>query len=168
MKPAHTGRLLLASCGVVFAVCSCTAQAATLNGPAPGAPAPGHQVHSIPSSQQQHFAPGPYIAAAKAEQRALAAAAPMGRGARVVRAQLMSVTAASKATGQRVASYFVGPDRMIWLVWMKGPWKILNCITASGCAAKPDQLYYVTIDAKTGTSDGLAWRKSYPKAPAGH
>ena len=155
----------LVCAGLLAIVGAASAEAVNAHGAIPGASAPSHGVHAISSSQQTHYMPGPYIAARPAQRAALSVAGEMGAGARVVSASIVSVAAASKATGQRVASYFSGSTRDVWLVWVRGPWKILNCIQPSSCLTKPDQLYYIVIDAKTGMSYGMGWRQTYPHAP---
>lgn len=89
----------------------------------------------------------------------------MGAGARVVSTSLMSVQAATKATGREVASYFTGPTREVWLVWVKGPFRILNCIQNGKCPTRQNQLYFIAIDAKTGVNYDIGWARSYPGAP---
>ncbi len=103
------------------------------------------------------------ISAAVADRTALAIASAMGPGARVLQAQLMSVTAASKATGDRVASYETSPSRQVWLVWMRGRFRMISCITSTACPLKSNQIYYVAIDARTDSDYGVGWRPSYQR-----
>jgi hypothetical protein len=110
---------------------------------------------------QTHYLPGPYISAAVAERTALAVASDMGPGARILQARLMSVAAASKAAGQRVASYYTGDSREVWLVWIRGPWRLFSCITATACPVKLNQVYYDAIDARTGFDYGSGWERGY-------
>ncbi len=129
--------------------------------PQPGAQAPTPRVHSVPPSMQSHYVPGPYIPAVAAEHTALAVASAMGPGARVLQARLMSVAAASKATGDRVASYYTGDSREVWLVWLRGPFRLFSCITATACPLKLNQVFYAAIDARTGFDYGVGWSRSY-------
>lgn len=115
---------------------------------------------------QARTVPGGFISRATAQTRALAAAAPMGTGARVLTARLLTVKAASAAAGQRVASDLTSATRMVWLVWMRGPWRVLNCINVGMCPAKPHQVYYVSLDATTGISYGMGWSRSYQTGAA--
>jgi hypothetical protein len=153
---------LLVSAGVaVMAVAGTVSAVAVAAGaPQPGGRAPTPRVHSVPPSMQAHYVPGPYISAAVAERTALAVASAMGPGARVLQARLMSVAAASKATGDRVASYYTGDSREVWLVWLRGPFRMISCITATACPVKLNQVFYAAIDARTGFA-GVGWRPAY-------
>jgi|HubBroStandDraft_6_1064221.scaffolds.fasta_scaffold281694_3 hypothetical protein len=33
----------------------------------------------------------------------------------------------------RLAGYYSGNSGEVWLVWIRGPWRIVNCITATAC-----------------------------------
>ena len=145
-------RWLLVPGGVVVIAIAGTASAVAIGAgaPRPGAPALAPRAHSAPPSVQAHHVPGPYITAATAERTALESGSRMGPGARVLQARLMSVAAAGRATGVRVAGSYAGDSGEVWLVWIRGPWRILNCITASACPVRLSQIYYVAIDARTG------------------
>jgi hypothetical protein len=108
-----------------------------------------------------HLVPAHFISAPVAERTALAVASAMGTGARVLQARLMNVAAANKATGDRVASYGAGDAREVWLVWLRGPFRMISCITATACPVKGNQVFYATVDAKTGFDYGLGWSPSY-------
>lgn len=151
---------LLVSAGVAVSAAAGTIGAVAV---AAGVPQPAERApaHGVPASAQARLVPGPYISAAVAERTALAVASEMGPGARVLRARLMSVGAASKATGDRVASYYAGDSRDVWLVWLRGPFRMINCITDTACPVKLDQVYYAAIDARTGFDYGVGWHRAY-------
>ena len=156
-------RWLLVSGGVVVIAIAGTASAVAIaaSAPRPGAPALTPRVHSVPASMQAHHVPGPYIAAAVAVRTAVEFGSEMGPGARVLQARLMSVAAASRATGDRVAGDYAGDSGEVWLVWIRGPWRILNCITATACPVRLSQIYYAAIDARTGVEYGAGWKQAY-------
>lgn len=153
--------------GVVAMAAACTASAAALgaHAPRPGARAPEPHVLDVPALRQQRSVYGPYISAAVAERAALASAAEMGPGADVLEARLMTVAAASKAAGIQVAGNETSDSREVWLVWMRGSYRILNCITATACPTKFNQIFLEAIDAKTGFVVGEAWMKTYQHPP---
>jgi hypothetical protein len=155
-------RLLVSGGAVVIAIAgTASAVAIPARAPRPGAPALAPRVHSVPASKQAHHVPGPYIAAAVAERTALEFGSKMGPGARVLQAGLMSAAAASRATGDRVAGYYTGDSREVWLVWIRGPWRILDCLTATACPLKLNQIYYAAVDATTGIEYGAGWKRAY-------
>lgn len=159
--------VLAVGCGVlVIAAGVSSAQAIGAHGSAPAGHAPGHQERRIPTTEQSHHVAGPYISSAAAERIALAVGREMGPGAQVVSASLLSVAEASEETGDQIALSFTGATREVWLVWMRGPVRILNCIQAGACPTRPDQLYYVPINAKTGVNAGMGWSRSYPHGPS--
>lgn len=128
-------------------------------------PAPTPAVHSMPSSEQSHYVAGPYISSVQAESLALQIAQRFGTGhATVLTAKLESVAAASADAGQRVASLYTGNDRMVWLVWLEGPYQPL-CQVASQCAPIPNTEYFVAVDAKSGQVYGVGYTVNAPGAP---
>jgi hypothetical protein len=148
---------LLASASVAV-----IAVAGTVGAVAGAAGRPAARLHSVPPSiALAHYKPARFISAAVAERTALAVASAMGPGARVLQARLTSVSAASKATGHRVASYDTGDSREVWLVWLRGPFRMVSCITATACPLERNQVFYAAIDAKTGFDYGLGWSPSY-------
>jgi hypothetical protein len=164
-QPSLARKWLLVSGGVVTIAVAGTASAVAIAAcaPRPGGSAPPPRVHSAPASTHAHYVPGSLITASVAERTALEFASTMGPGARVLQAQLMNVAAASKATGDRVAGYYTTDSREVWLVWIRGPWRILNCITATACPLKLNQIYYTAIDARTGVEYGAGWERAYQR-----
>jgi hypothetical protein len=156
---------LLGPVGVAVIAVAGTVSAVAVAASAPrlGARAPTPRLHSVPPSVQTHYVPRPYISATLAERTALAVASEMGPGARVLQARLMSVAAASKATGDRVASYYTGDSRKVWLVWLRGPFRVVSCITATACPVKLNQVFYAAIDARTGFDYGVGWNRAYER-----
>lgn len=110
--------------------------------------------HGSPRPVRLRFprrADGRYFDRAEAESLASQRAHDIGPGpVTIISAKLETVRAASQSVGNRVAPLTVGPGRMIWLVWVIGPWQP-GCITTS-CALVPHQLYFMALDASTGQS----------------
>jgi hypothetical protein len=77
----------------------------------------------------------------------------MGSGpTSIVSATLETIADGAKAAGQTPtewASTFVSPNRMVWVVWLRGPYRLFSC-PQSPCPAWSNRLYYDVIDATTG------------------
>lgn len=130
-------------------------------------PAPTPAVHSMPSSEQSHYVAGPFISSAQAESIALQIAQGFGTGDTTVLAEkLESVAAASTDAGMRVASLYTGNDRMVWLVWLDGPYQAM-CSVSGACAPVPNTEYFVAVDAKSGQVYGVGYNANAPGAPKG-
>lgn len=92
--------------------------------------------------------PGPYLSEASAESAAQALAAEMGSGStRIVSATLETFGDASQVSGS--VGDTVSPERMVWMVWLQGPYRLFSC-PQSPCPAWSNRLYYDVIDATTG------------------
>lgn len=131
-------------------------------------PAPTPIVQTVPSSEQTHYVPGPYLTEAQATAIAVQVAERLGPGpVTILSAQLESVAAASQATGIRVASFYTGSDRMVWLVWLIGTYQSM-CQVSGPCPAKPQQVYFTVVDAKTGQSYGAGINMHAPGIPQGY
>jgi hypothetical protein len=119
-------------------------------------PAPTPKVGNPPPGGQLPALPGPYVSQAAADQSAQSAATQMGSGAtRLVSSTIETVAQASASVGVKASSWvgdFVNPDRMVWLIWLQGPYRIFSCPQAP-CAAWSSRYYYDVIDATTGTLD---------------
>lgn len=123
---------------------------------------PAIHADASPAAQQSRSSPGPDLPPQTAERNAMSVADAMGAGSQVVSATIMTVAAADRVTGQQVASDLTDADRQVWLIWLRGPYRILNCIKAGACPTRPHALYYIAVDARTGTVYGVGWRVSYP------
>lgn len=112
------------------------------------------RAHSSPRPVRLRFprrADGRYFDRAEAGSLASQRAHDIGPGpVTIISARLETVRAASQSVGNRVAPLTISPGRMIWLVWVIGPWQP-GCITTS-CALVPHQLYFMALDASTGRS----------------
>ena len=129
------------------------APAAKAQNSAPLAKAPTPVLHTGPPSGQLPAVPGPYLAESSAVNTAQTLAAQMGSGTtRVVSATLETVTQGSKAVGQTPSEWvgdFISPNRMVWLVWLQGPYRIFSC-PQGPCQAWSSRLYYDVVDATSG------------------
>lgn len=128
-------------------------------------PASTPSVNTIPSSDQSHYVAGPFISEGAIESMATQLAtnadpAPVT----VISAKLESVAAASQDVGLRVASFYTGDDRMVWLVWLDGPY-VPSCIT-NPCPAAIGGVYFMVFDATTGDSLGVGRVVSAPGMPS--
>lgn len=130
-------------------------------------PAPTPPVHTVPVTQQTSYVPPPYISEAHAEMLALQTAQTMGAGGRprAVAAKLESVARASHDAGFRVASFFTTTDRMVWLVWIVGPYQGQCLNGPTTCPVQKHELYNVVIDAKSGANLGVGSSRVMPGAP---
>lgn len=119
-------------------------------------PAPTPKVGNAPPGGQLPAVPGPYVAEASAAAAAESMAAQMGSGAtRIVSATLETVAQGSASVGSTASSWvgdFVSPDRMVWLLWMQGPYRVFSCPQAP-CPAWSSRFYYDVVDATTGALD---------------
>lgn len=128
-------------------------------------PAPTPVVHSMPSSEQSHYVAGPFISSAQAESIALQIAQRFGTGdATVLAVKLESVAAASSDAGMRVASLYAGNDRMVWIVWLEGPYQPM-CSVSGSCVPIPNTEFFVTVDAKSGQVYGVGYNANAPGVP---
>jgi hypothetical protein len=114
---------------------------------------------------QNPYAPPPYVSSLRAQKLAVGVGTFGGVGACAITARLESVASASAAAGQRVAALTVGTARIVWNVWLIGPWGGCNQARPPVCTMTPKELYNVAIDAKTGRVLGAGTSIDMPGAP---
>lgn len=135
---------------VVLIVVTSSGQAAS--GQLERAPTP--ELRAGPAPGQVTAVPGPYLDASSAERTATALAAEMGSGpTRIVIATLETIAEGARSAGQTPTEWvgsFVSPNRVVWLVWLPGPYRLFSC-PQSPCPAWSNRLCYDVIDATTGT-----------------
>ncbi len=128
-------------------------------------PAPTPSVNTIPSSEQSQYVAGPFMSESAIESMATQLATSADPApVTVISAKLESVAAASQDVGLRVASFYTGDDRMVWLVWLDGQY-VPSCIT-NPCPAPIDGVYFMVFDATTGDSLGVGRVVSAPGMPS--
>ena len=128
-------------------------------------PAPTPTVGTMPSSEQVPYVGPPYISESAADGAALQVASTMGPGPQVVAAKLESLSSASSDVGQQVGTFAVTSSRMVWLVWVVGPYEG-PCISST-CSAPQSKLYYLAVDATSGQVFAGGTSVNAPAAPAG-
>lgn len=163
--------LLVAAAVVVIAVAGTVSAVAGASGsPRPAAarvdsrPSAPH-VQSVQPTAQQRDGRGRYISAGAAERIALRVASAMGPGARVLQVRLMTAAAASKATGEPVTNFGARASPDVWLVWMRGTWRLFSCITATACPPKHNWVFYAAINARTGAGPLMGENRSDQHGP---
>lgn len=129
--------------------------------------APVPKVHSIPHSAQSHYVGGPYLTAKTAIAAALQVAVRESAGSpeptSVVETRLESLAEANQQTGGQSASFYTGTDRMVWLVWLQGPFQ-RRCLVGNP-PILPHQVWFVEVDAKTGHVLGVGFDDHAPGLP---
>lgn len=143
---AVVGGAILAAAGIAMG-----------SGPNSPIPAPTPVVHDVPASKVAHAVLGSIVSAKQVEQQALQIAEnPSFNGGSTtppvfLGARLETVAAASSNVGRRVASYYIGTDRTVWMVWFRGAVADACSPGSQSCLESTEETYYFAFDAHTGT-----------------